>query len=420
MTIAYLDTPSGISGNMFLGCLLDAGWPIEALRETIHLLNWPTDSAHDAWSVERHEVMRGPLRAILVDVQASEAGQPHRRLNDIRSLLEDSQLPESVTHDALAVFTRLGEAEAAVHGTDPESIHFHEVGALDSIIDIVGVCAGVHALELTTLYAGALPMGSGFVNSQHGKLPLPAPATLELLAQAGAPIRPAPGPGELVTPTGAALVAHFVGERWQQPEMRLRKVALGAGFKEFEWPNVARLWLGEPSQPPRTAPYTSSDAEGDAPHRALSTLIETNIDDMNPEFYASVATTLFDHGARDVWWTPIQMKKNRPGVKLSVLVPKAREVQLAQIILRTTTTFGMRIHDIRGYVAERRMEQVETPFGSIPVKLKILEEEIVAAVPEFDACHHAAQQHDVAIRQVYEAAAAAAWQRFLEPRFHDA
>ncbi|MGH2543710.1 MAG: LarC family nickel insertion protein, partial [Ardenticatenaceae bacterium] len=304
---------------------------------------------------------------------------------------------------------------------------FHEVGALDSIIDIVGVCAGLGALEVKGLYAGPLPAGSGFVSSQHGQLPLPAPATLELLARANAPIRAAPGSEEFVTPTGAALVTHFVQDRWRQPAMRLQRIALGAGQRDFEWPNVARLWLGEPfalsePSPPgvveafetETGLYTA-DAGAEPLHRAVSTLIETNIDDMNPELYEAVAGALFANGARDVWWTPIQMKKSRPAIKLSVLAPKAQEARMAQIILQETTTLGVRLYDVRGYAAERRFEQVETPFGPIPVKLKILDSAIIAAMPEFESCKSAALQHGVPTRRVYEAATALAWQLFLQP-----
>ncbi len=413
--IAFLDTPSGISGDMFLGCLVDAGWPLDALRASVHALAWPDGFDHAAWSVAQREVRKGALRATLVEVRAEERGQPHRHLHDMRSLLEESRLPDGVIQDALAVFQRLAEAEGAVHGMEAEQVHFHEVGALDSIIDIVGVCAGLHALGCQALHAGALPLGPGFVATQHGRLPLPAPATLELLARGHAPIRPAPGPGELVTPTGAALVLHFVGERWQQPPMRLLRVALGAGQKEFEWPNVARLWLGEPVASPPTAPdpAVAPPVPGEA-HRAPSVLIESNIDDMNPELYAAVAERLFASGARDVWWMPIQMKKNRPGVKLSVLAPKTAEGRIAEVLLRETTTLGMRVFDVRGHAAERRIETVETPFGLIPIKLKVMEGEVVGAVPEFEPCRLAAEAHHVPTRQVYEAAAAIAWQRFLQ------
>lgn len=415
--LAYLDTPSGISGDMFLGCLLDAGWTVEALRETILALNWDASVDHGAWAVDKREVMKGPLRATRALVQASEEGQPHRHLRDMRLLLEGSRLPAPVRADALALFERLAQAEGAVHGMSAEEVHFHEVGALDSIIDIVGVCAGLHALGLTELYAGPLPMGSGFVHGQHGQIPLPAPATLELLAQGRAPVRAAPGPGELVTPTGAALVLHFVGDRWHQPEMRLHRVALGAGHKEFAWPNVARLWVGESFPPQRAAEpghHPASGAAGEG-HEPLMSLLETNLDDMNPELYAAIAESLFAHGARDVWWTPIQMKKNRPGVTLSVLARAEDEAPLAHLLLRESTTLGLRVQRVGRYEAARRMEQVNTPFGLIPVKLKLMGETILGAVPEFDACKLAAQQHGTAPRHVYEAAAALAWQQFLAP-----
>ncbi len=462
--IAYLDMTSGISGDMFLGCLVDAGWPLDALRETIEALHWGETFERSAWSVEQYDVMKGALRATRVVVNATEAGQPHRHLSDIRALLHGSRLPSTVIQDAIAVFTRLAQAEGAVHGESAEQVHFHEVGALDSIIDIVGVCAGLHALGLQQLYAGPFPLGGGFTWSQHGKIPLPAPATLQLLAHSHAPIQAAPGPGELVTPTGAALVTHFVANRWQQPDMRLHQVAIGAGQKEFEWPNIARLWLGEllkSSKPCVSTPHhehkhhhehehDTHEHEHDThehehkhdthehehkhehhthedehehdnktkdksplPPRVMS-LLETNIDDMNPELYAAIAQKLFAQGARDVWWTPIQMKKNRPAITFSVLALQEDETKLADLLLRESTTLGLRVHHIGRYEAQRRMEQVETPFGMIPIKLKLVNDEVLGAVPEFDACKEAANTHNVSTRQVYEAAAACAWGKFFQ------
>lgn len=448
--IGYLDPVSGISGDMMLGCLVGAGWPIGALEDTIRALALP----EDAWAVSSRRVMKGAIQATLVDVQVQEAGQPHRHLRDIRTIIEASALPEQVKADALAVFTRLAEAEGAVHGVDAEAVHFHEVGALDSIIDIVGVCAGIHALGLT-LYAAPLPLGHGYIQSQHGLIPLPAPATLEMIAHAGAPVKAAPGPGELVTPTGAALVLHFVQNRWFLPPMTLQKIGTGAGQKEFDWPNLARLWVGELT-PSRAAPHHLSQttfaplhgphdhAEGhhahDAPvvtrpaphatghdhataaahphtdghsHARTMSLLETNIDDMNPEFYQAVGEKLLASGARDVWYSPIHMKKNRPGIKLSVLVAPDAEAQIAQLILRETTTLGMRVLQVGRHEAHRRMERVVTPYGEIAVKLKILGDEIVAAVPEYEDCKRAAHAHNVSLREVYEAAAAVAWQAFV-------
>jgi uncharacterized protein (TIGR00299 family) protein len=326
--IAYLDMPSGISGDIFLGALVDAGWPLEKLRAAIERLGLPAGS----WRVEQERVMRGPLAATLLKVEAAE-GDQHRHLHHIAAILDQADLPQSVKARSLAVFQRLAEAEAAVHGSTIEEVHFHEVGALDAIIDVVGVCAGVEALGITQLYASSAPLGEGWAKSAHGRIPLPAPATLAILAAVGAPTRPAPGPGELVTPTGAALVAELA--TFRQPPMRLQRIGLGAGRKEFEWPNVARLWLGQ-SEP-------ADNGDGQVEEMVL---LETNIDDMNPELYAGVSRALFAAGARDVWLAPIQMKKDRPAVLLSVLGLKADEVALVTTLLRETTTLGVRVQPV--------------------------------------------------------------------------
>lgn len=462
LTLAYLDPASGIAGDMFLGCLVSVGWRMEALEQTIRDLAWEQTFDHNSWSVSRQGVMKGPFHATLVDVQATEQGQPHRHLSDIRALLEKSRLSAPVIDSAIAVFTRLAEAESVAHGIPVEQVHFHEVGALDSIIDIVGVCAGMHELELT-LHSAPLPLGHGYTKTEHGLTPLPAPATLELMARANAPIKAAPGPGELVTPTGAALVIHFTEGRWFQPDMRLQKIGIGAGTWNFEWPNVARLWIGDPYNARRAAyqaavapiPATSShnhtpshshdhahptdQAHGHAhshtsskpsisdstdshasdtrhAHSGQMSLLETNIDDMNPEFYAAISEKLFANGARDVWYSSIFMKKNRPGIKLSVLVRAEDEARLAKVLLRDSSTLGMRVVPVGRYEAERRMDTVTTPFGDIPVKLKIIDGEIVGAVPEYEPCRAAAQMYNISTREVYEAASAMAWWTFIAPR----
>ncbi len=381
--IAYLDLPSGISGDMFLGCLIDAGWPLAALQATIAQLRLPTGS----WTVEEQTVMRGPLRATLVDVRAA-VGDQHRHLQDIRAIIQQSALPVAIQTQAIAVFSRLATAEANVHGSTLEEVHFHEVGALDAIIDIVGVCAGLHALGIDRLYASGVPLGEGWTNSAHGRIPLPAPATLALLTAANAPTRPAPGPGELVTPTGAALLAELA--TFHQPRMKLARIGLGAGQKAFTWPNIARLWLGNPVD------------EGQLVQ------IETNIDDMNPELYGVVSEQLFAAGALDVWMTPIQMKKTRPGVLLAVLAPASREQVLADIILQETTTLGVRVHTVHRHETPRDFVTVETRYGSIPIKRKWLHNKVVGSKPEYEICLQVAQQQGVSVRLVYEAAQAAA------------
>lgn len=381
--IAYLDMPSGISGDIFLGCLVDAGWPLEALRSTVEQMALPAGS----WSVTASAVMRGPLQATLVDVQTTE-GDQHRHLHDVRQIIQAATLPQAVQTRAIAVFTRLAAAEAAVHGTTVEAVHFHEVGALDAILDIVGVCAGLQALGIERLYASGVPLGEGWTMSAHGRIPLPAPATLRLLTAVQAPTRPAPGPGELVTPTGAALLAELA--TFTQPRMQLQRIGQGTGQKDFAWPNVARLWLGELVD---NGPLVQ---------------IETNIDDMNPELYATVSQNLFAAGALDVWMTSIQMKKNRPGVLLSILAPAAKESVIADLVLRETTTLGVRAHYVHRHEARRTFVGVQTVYGTVQVKLKWIGDQVVGAKPEFADCQQLAVQHQLPVRQVYEAAQAAA------------
>jgi uncharacterized protein (TIGR00299 family) protein len=415
--IGYLDMPAGISGDMFLGCLVDAGWPIEQLRAALSKLKLPASD----WSVESRQVMKGVLRATLVDVRVTEGPQPlpmqhkfvlnpsahdhggghsHRNLDDIRGIINRSDLPNEVKEKSIAVFIRLANAEAKVHGTTVDQIHFHEVGALDAIVDIVGSVAGVYELGIEQLYASAFPLGGGWTNSQHGQIPLPAPATLELLSAAGAPTRKAPGDGELVTPTGAALVCELAS--FEQPPMRLEKAGLGAGQRDTAWPNIARLWLGA---------SIASSSENSANRTLVQ--IETNIDDMNPQFYAPLSDRLFAIGALDVWLVPIQMKKNRPAVTLCVLAPANLQPAITDLIMRETTTLGLRIVPVNRVEAEREFKNVETPFGSVKVKLKRWNNQIIGATPEYEDCRRLAEANHVPLKQVYDAAISAAHLAYL-------
>ncbi|RME51340.1 MAG: nickel pincer cofactor biosynthesis protein LarC [Caldilineae bacterium] len=419
-----------MSGDMFLGCLVDAGWPLERLLATVQALHLP----EDLWRIHEETVMRGPLRATLVHVATTE-GDAHRHLDDVRAIIQAGDLPGPVQERAVAVFTRLAEAEARVHNTTPDRIHFHEVGALDAIIDIVGVCMGLHELEIERLYASPAPLGRGWVDTMHGRIPLPAPATLELLAAVGAPTVPAPGPGELVTPTGAALLAELAD--FQQPAMTLDRVAYGAGQKEFAWPNVARLWIGqEAGSRQQVAGGRWQPAAGQSPNQPINQstsqpisqspisnhpitqspnllLLETNIDDMNPELYGPVREHLTAAGALDVWTTAIGMKKGRPGVLLSVLAPAEKEADLARLILQETTTLGVRVHSVRRHTAERALRTVQTVYGPVRVKLKLLDGQVHAAKPEFDDCLERAREMGVPVQIVYTAAEAAAFHGWL-------
>lgn len=397
--IAYLDMPSGISGDIFLGCLVNAGWPVDALTAMVRKLAGVRTLAvpEDRWEIRAETVMRGALAATLVDVQVREEAT-HRHLPDIAAIIDGVELPAAVKANALAVFTRLAVAEAAVHGIGVDEVHFHEVGALDAIIDVLGVCTGLHELGVTQVYAGSFPLGEGWTKSAHGRIPLPAPATLNLLAAAGAPTRPAPGPGELVTPTGAALVCALA--EFGQPPMNITRVGMGAGQKSFDWPNVARLWLGEGTESARQPVPDQAHA---APTRLVQ--LETNIDDMSPELYAPVRAQLFAAGALDVWLTPVQMKKGRPGTLIGVLATPQDEPGLTHILLRETTTLGVRVHDVRRHEAGRVQRVVETEFGPIRVKVKLLDGAEVGVKPEYDDCRRAAETYGVPLRVVYAAVA---------------
>ena len=378
--IGYVDAASGASGDMFLGCLVDGGWPIEQLQGVIDRLKLP-----EACRVTAARLMRGPVQATHVNVETPHS-HVHRHLHHIRDIIGAADLDQTVKARAIAIFTRLANAEAKVHGTTPEKIHFHEVGALDAIIDVVGTSAGLAALGIERLYASPVPLGSGWITCEHGQIPLPAPATLELLAAAGAPVRPSPGPGELLTPTGAAILAELA--EFRQPPMRLIRVATGAGTRDTPWPNVLRLWLGE----------------GDAPGALVE--IQTNIDNMNPEHYAPVMDRLLAAGALDVWLTPVQMKKGRPGVVLSVLTTAAAEAATADLLLRHTSTLGVRVHGVHRHEAGRECRTTQTAFGAVSLKLKVLGGQVIAATPEYDDCRALAEAKDIAIKDVYDAALA--------------
>jgi pyridinium-3,5-bisthiocarboxylic acid mononucleotide nickel chelatase len=382
MKIAYCDCFSGISGDMVLGSLLDAGLSLDFLRLELGKLSLPCQ-----YTLTADEVHKGAVRGISFSVDLNPAEDPtHRHLTDIRKLLHESPLSDRVKETSLQVFTLLAEAEASVHGSSIEEVHFHEVGAVDSIIDIVGTTIGLETLGIEQLYASALPLGSGIIQTAHGWLPLPAPATLEIIARGRIPTHPRPTHSELVTPTGAALLAALA--RFEQPSIVPHKIGIGAGKRDFEWPNIFRLWIGEANLP------------------ALPEMVvlETNIDDMNPEFFSHIMARLFEAGGRDVYMTPIYMKKNRPGTQLSVIANAEDESRLAGILLSETSTFGVRVQKIHRYEAERQIRMLATPYGNLPVKLKILEGKPVSAAPEYEACAQMAIQTGLPIHQVYQAA----------------
>lgn len=377
MKVAYADCFSGISGDMFLASLLDAGLPLEILQEGIDRL-----TLQEKIELRLAETRKGALRASAIEVIVPHSHH-HRHLADILDILSASQLPEQVKQTAARVFTLLAEAEARVHGETVEQIHFHEVGALDSIVDVVGVVLGLEALGIERLYASPLPYGSGTVNSDHGVLPLPAPATLEVLRLAHTPLIPSPAQVELVTPTGAAILATLA--TFERPSLTVSGLGVGAGKRDLPWPNVMRLVIGETS--------ASGNSE--------MVQIETNIDDMNPQVFGHVMERLFAAGALDVYLTPIYMKKNRPATLLGVIAKRQDETALAELILRETTTLGLRVQPINRYEARRDFRLVSTCYGDVKVKQKIIDGRVIQSMPEYDDCVQLANENKVSLAEIY-------------------
>jgi hypothetical protein len=360
--------------------LLDAGLSLDDLRAELTKLDAP------GWALRGERVSRAGIAATKAHVDLAGSPQPHRRLPDIVEMLERSSLLAADRDRATRVFRLLADAEARVHGIAATDVDFHEVGALDSIVDIVGGVIGLRMLGIGDLYCSALPAGGGTVRSAHGALPVPAPATLELIAMANAPVAPSQGdrPMELVTPTGAALVTELA--TFERPAMHVERVGYGAGGRDPEgWPNVLRLWIGDAV----------------APVRPSMVLIETNIDDMNPEIVGYVQEKLFEAGAADAWVSPIQMKKNRPGMLLSVICSAEHEDAIARIILRETSTLGMRVTPVRRHEAQREVFEFESRLGQAAVKVKRLPGEPPSAAPEYEACRRLAETHDLPLAEVY-------------------
>lgn len=374
---------------MFLAGLLDAGLDLKELIQELAKLNLP-----ETFSVGVKKVSKGPIAASLLEVEFDEGKHSEwRHLGDIQQLIESSTLENKVKVSSLDIFFRLAQAEAHVHGTTLDRVHFHEVGAIDSLIDIVGACIGLNVLGIERLYASALPLGSGEVQSRHGPLPVPAPATLELMRTIKMPVVSSTARMELVTPTGAAILAALA--TFQQPAMNIDAVGVGAGRKDLPWPNILRLIIGETADSP-----------------ALPMIqIETNIDDMSPQLFGHVLNRLFSAGALDVYFTPIFMKKNRPATMLSVIARKHDEAELAKIILQETTSFGMRVQPIYRFEAGRSIVQVITEYGEIPVKLKKVEGKTIQAAPEYEDCRRLADEYQVPLLTIYQAAVAASQDR---------
>jgi hypothetical protein len=382
--LVYADCPAGASGDMFLAACLDLGLPLDHLRTELarlHLAGYRLETF-----VEKKQHLAARRFVVHVEPQ-----KEHRRFADIKELIDQSGLSPAVKEIGLAVFTRLAEAEARVHGTSPDDVHFHEVGAVDSIVDILGAAAAWEWLERPSLFVSPLPLGSGFVDTAHGRLPLPAPATLALLN--GVPTYGGGVDRELVTPTGAALLTTLADGFGPRPAMTVEAAGLGAGGRDLpDRPNILRLTLGREEAPVQEERLTVGEA---------------NIDDMNPEFYPHVIQRLLGAGALDAWLTPIQMKKGRPAVTLHFLCRPADLDVLARLVLNETTTLGLRTRDVARRCLPREVKTVETPYGPAQVKVVARPNGRTEFIPEYEACRRIAEQHNLPLKTAYAAVLAA-------------
>lgn len=386
MRIAFFDCFAGASGDMILGALIDAGLDIQVLREGLEGLHL------SGYELQASRVRKGAIEATDVQVLVSD-DVTERKIADIEAMVRASELADEIKETSMAVFRRLVTVEAGIHGSACEDVHLHEVGGTDAIVDVVGALVGLKLLGVEKVYASRLPLGHGFVRCAHGLLPLPAPATLELLK--GVAVTQVDVEGELVTPTSAAILTTLVEEFGPFPEMTIESIGYGAGKTEFPFPNLLRVLVGTTS-----APVAES--------REMVVLLETNLDDMNPEFYDHIMEAVFAAGALDVYLQPIQAKKNRPGVLLSVLCHPQTAEQLSSIIFAETTTLGIRQQAMERICLSRETVTVQTPFGQVRIKVARLGEKTINLSPEYEDCRRLALEKGKPLKEVYAAAEAAA------------
>jgi len=385
-SIAYFDCFSGISGDMVLGALVGAGADLRAIETELRKLGL------EGWKISAEKVKRGAIFATQVKVETNE-GHHHRGLSVILGRIEKANLAPRAAERARKIFTRLAEAEAKVHNVPVEEVHFHEAGAVDSIVDIVGAAIGFELLGIDEFACSAMDVGAGQVKTAHGLLPVPAPATAELLR--GAPVYTSGIARELVTPTGAAIATTLATRYAEIPEMTLRAVGYGAGSADFaEKANVLRILIGENAA-------SEAGEHWDAP----VSVIETNLDDMSPQIYGYLVDRVLAAGALDVFSTSVQMKKNRPGVLVTILCEQTHVTRMIDLVFRETTTIGVRTYDVRRKVLDRELVPVATPFGEVRVKISRMNGSVLNATPEYEDCQRIAAEKGIPLRQVIAAAA---------------
>jgi len=387
MRIAYLNCFSGISGDMIIGALIDAGLKKERLEKELNKLNL------SGYRLEVKKVVKKGISATNVKVKIEEEGIA-RKLKDIVDIIDKSTLNLRDKKQIKKIFYKIGKAEAQIHQKDIESVHFHEVGGMDSIIDITSAVVGLRLLGIKEVYASALPLGHGFVKCAHGSIPVPAPATLELLK--GVPVYDGGVNSEMVTPTGAGIVTSYVKKFEKRPLMEVKKVGYGAGEKDFAIPNLLRITIGEIA-------VKNESILGDY-IRDEAILVETNIDDMNPEIYDFIIEKLLSQGALDVYLTPIQMKKNRPAHILSLIAYENDLKKLLVILFDESTTMGVRIREVKRLKLIHKSIIADTEYGKVRTKVAIYKGEVKNIAPEYEDCRKIAGKHKVPLKSIYDEA----------------
>lgn len=384
--IAYIDMFSGISGDMTLGALIDLGVPVDWLKKEL-------SSVLKGFQLKTSIVYKHHLKATDIVVDIIDEGDSSRNYKDIKALIKNSSLPEKVKENSLFAFKKIARAESAIHGKDIETIHFHEIGGIDSIVDIIGSFLCVEYLGIKKVYASSIPLGSGFVTCSHGKIPVPVPATVAILKDI--PVKPSDATTEIVTPTGAAIITTLASSFGRMPEMTMQKVGYGSGKRDTGsgLPNLLRIILGEKS---------SDQKENEtAVQKEIIHVVKTNVDDMSPEISGFLMETLFENKALDVCYVPVQMKKNRPGTQIEVMCRKEDLDNIVHIIFAQTTSIGVRYHECERSFLLREKAFVDTLFGKLQVKKITNPDNIVRFVPEYDVAKRIAIEKKIPLKDVY-------------------
>jgi len=386
MKVAYFDCFSGISGDMILGALIDAGLDLHQLESELSKLKIA------GYTLKAEMTTRQGISGTRFFVDADE-DHVERRLGDIEEIIDHSDLDNDIKASGKDIFRTLAFVEAKIHNSNPAEVHFHEIGAVDSIVDIIGALVGLKILGIESVCASRIPVGTGFVECDHGIIPLPAPATLELLK--GIPIYSCDTNRELVTPTGIAILKHMAKSFGIIPEMKVERIGYGAGSRNLTIPNLLRIWIGKTEA---VKVYGEDDV----------ILIETNLDDMNPEFFGYTSEKLLERGALDVFMTPIFMKKNRPGTLISVLITPDILDETLSIIFSETTSLGIRLHRLERKKLLREIITVETIFGHVRMKVGKFGQDVKNISPEYEDCKEIAMKKGVPLKKVHDEAKAAA------------